>query len=107
MANTRKCLSTDAEFQQAVAECLSVRQVLSRIGLVPAGGNYKTVHARVARLGLDTSHWTGAGWNTGARFRAFGTPFSWDDILVENSTYASTFRLRKRLIEYRLKEHKC
>ncbi|SES81878.1 HNH endonuclease signature motif containing protein [Hymenobacter actinosclerus] len=107
MANIRKCTCSDAEFQQAVAECLSVRQVLSRIGLVPAGGNYKTVHARVARLGLDTSHWTGAAWNQGERFRAFGTPFCWDDILVENSTYASTFRLRKRLIEYGLKEHRC
>ena len=107
MANTRKCQCTDDEFRQAVAECLSVRQVLSRIGLVPAGGNYKTVHARVARLGLDTSHWTGAGWNTGARYRAFGQAFSWDGILVENSTYISTFRLRNRLIEHGLKEPRC
>ena len=59
MPATRKCLSTDEEFRRAVAESLSVRQVLSCIGLVPAGGNYKTVHARIARLGLDTSPFTG------------------------------------------------
>ncbi|MEJ7662239.1 MAG: hypothetical protein WKG07_23055 [Hymenobacter sp.] len=47
MAANRKCLSTDEEFCQAVADSLSVRQVLGRIGLVPAGGNYKTVHARI------------------------------------------------------------
>ena len=69
MAATRKCLSTDDEFRQAVAESLSVRQVLGRIGLVPAGGNYKTVHTRIAKLGLDTSHFTGAAWNQGARFQ--------------------------------------
>ena len=26
-----------------VAECLSMAQVLTRLGLVPVGGNYKTV----------------------------------------------------------------
>ena len=107
MAATRKCLSTDDEFRQAVAASLSVRQVLSCIGLVPAGGNYKTVHSRIRQLGLDTSHFTGQGWNQGARFRMLRAPFSWEGILVENSLYASTFRLRNRLIEYGLKEPLC
>lgn len=107
MAATRKCLSTDDEFRRAVAESLSVRQVLSCIGLVPAGGNYKTVHGRIAKLGLDTGHFTGAGWNVGARYRDVGQPFSWDGLLVENSTYASTFRLRNRLILHGLKEARC
>ena len=107
MAATRKCLSTDDEFRQAVADSLSVRQVLGRIGLVPAGGNYKTVHTRIARLELDTSHFTGAAWNQGARFRMLGQPFSWENILVENSTYTSTNRLRNRLIAHGLKAHRC
>ncbi|MDQ2795318.1 MAG: hypothetical protein M3Y12_15110 [Bacteroidota bacterium] len=70
MAATRKCLSTDDEFRQAVADSPSVRQVLGRIELVPAGGNCKTVHARIAKLGLDTSHFTGAAWNQGSVMRA-------------------------------------
>ena len=107
MAATRKCLSTDDEFRQAVAESLSVRQVLGRIGLVPAGGNYKTVHGRIKQLGLDTSHFTGAGWNVGPRYQMLGKPFSWDGILVENSAYSSTFHLRNRLIQHGLKEAKC
>ncbi|MGI4862478.1 MAG: HNH endonuclease [Janthinobacterium lividum] len=107
MAATRKCLSTDEEFRQAVAESLSVRQVLGRIGLVPAGGNYKTVQSRMQRLGLDTSHFTGKGWNAGPRYRMLGKPFSWEGILIENSPYTSTARLRNRLIEYGLKEERC
>ncbi|WP_345126200.1 HNH endonuclease [Hymenobacter antarcticus] len=107
MAAKRKCLSTDDEFRAAVAGSLSVRQVLGRIGLVPAGGNYKTVHSRIARLGLDTSHFTGAAWNVGPRFRMLGQPFSWEGILIENSLYTSSSRLRNRLIEYGLKAGKC
>lgn len=107
MAATRKCLSTDEEFRQAVAQSLSVRQVLERVGLVPAGGNYKTVHSRINRLELDISHFTGKGWNAGPRYRMLGKPFSWDEILIENSLYTSTTRLRNRLIEYGLKEAKC
>ena len=107
MGATRKCLSIGEEFRLAVAESLSVRQVLVRIGLVPAGGNYKTGHARIAKLKLDTSHFTGAGWNVGARYRMLVKPFSWDGILIENSLCTSTNRLRNQLIEHELKYNKC
>lgn len=76
MAAPRKGFSTGAQFRPAVAESLSVRQVLARIGLVPAGGNYKTVHNRIKLLGLDTGHFTGAGWNVGERCQMLGKPFS-------------------------------
>lgn len=69
-----------------MAESLSVRQVLSYIGLVPAGGNYKTVHARIAKLGLDTNHITGADWNVGIRCRSFGRKTTLEEILVKNLT---------------------
>lgn len=90
-----------------MAASLSVRQVLSRIGLVPAGGNYKTVHARIKKLGLDTSHFTGAGWNVGPRFRAFGRKAELQEILVENSTYAFTHGLKGRLVKEGLRPHAC
>ncbi len=107
MAATRKCFSTDDEFRRAVAESLSVRQVLSCIGLVPAGGNYKTVHTRSAKLGLDTSHFTGAGWNVGVRYKAFGRKAALEEILVENSAYAFTHGLRGRLLKEGVKQHQC
>ena len=102
MATIRRCLSTDEEFRQAVAESLSVRQVHERIGLVPAGGNYKTVHSRVKQLGLDTSHLTGAAWNQGARYKAFGRKATLEEVLVEHSPYAFTHGLRGRLLKRRL-----
>ena len=107
MAAKRKCLSTDEEFRQAVAGRLSVRQVLSAIGLVPAGGNYKTVHTRIRQLGLDTSHFTGAGWNVGARYRAFGKCSPLAEILIEGSDYHFTHGLKKRLLKENVKQHRC
>lgn len=107
MAAPRKSLTTDDEFRQAVAESLSVAQVLGRIGLVPAGGNYKTVHARIARLGLDTSHFTGAAWNQGARYKSFGRKAQLHEILVENSPYNFTHGLKKRLLQEKLKSWRC
>ncbi|WP_210518411.1 HNH endonuclease signature motif containing protein [Hymenobacter terricola] len=107
MAALRKCLSTDDEFRAAVAASLSVRQVLGRIGLVPAGGNYKTVPGRIAKLGLDTGHFTGAAWNKGPRYQAFGKCAPLAEILVENSTYNFTHGLKKRLIKEQAKEHRC
>ena len=97
MAAKRKCLSTDDEFRQAVADSLSVRQVLGRIGLVPAGGNYKTVHSRIQKLALDATHFTGAGWNVGLRYRNFNKTADLDDLLVAGSHYQS-FKLKGRLI---------
>ena len=107
MAATRKCLSTDDEFRQAVADSLSVAQVLGRIGLVPAGGNYKTVHARIAKLGLDTSYCTGAAWNQGARYKSFGRKALLAEIMVENSPYNFTHGLKKRLLKENVKALRC
>ena len=72
MAAPLKYLSTDEEFWQAVTASLRVRQVLGRMGLVPAGSNYKTVQNRIRTLGLETSYFAGAAWNKGRRYRAFG-----------------------------------
>jgi len=107
MAATRKCLSTDDEFRLAVAGSLSVRQVLGRIGLVPAGGNYKTVHARIAKLELDTSHFTGAAWNVGERYRSFGRKAILTEIMVEDLPYNFTHGLKKRLLKEGVKPRIC
>ncbi|SFQ39185.1 HNH endonuclease signature motif containing protein [Hymenobacter arizonensis] len=107
MAAPLKSRVTDEEFRLVVAQSFSVAEVIAQLGLVPAGGNYKTVYTRIKRLELPITHFTGSGWNVGRRFRQFGKPFSWDKILVKNSTYTSTFRLRNRLILHGLKEHRC
>ena len=99
--------ATDVQFREVVAQSLSVAQVIVRLGLIPAGGNYKTVQTRIARLQLDTSHFTGQGWNSGLRYRKFGKRKPLTDILVEHSPYKFTHGLRNRLLKEAVKEHCC
>lgn len=98
---------SDEEFREVVAQSLSIAQVIVRLGLVPAGGNYKTVQARSNKLALDTSHFTGRGWNVGDRYRSFGKSFQLTDILVRDSAYSYTHGLHNRLIEEGYKEERC
>ncbi|UOQ78663.1 hypothetical protein MUN84_09060 [Hymenobacter sp. 5516J-16] len=97
---------SDEQFRALAAECLSMAQLIKRLGLVPAGGNYKTIKGRIAALTIDISHFTGQGWNRGERYRDVGRQFSWDNILVKNSRYTSSHRLKNRLLSEGLKERK-
>jgi hypothetical protein len=55
----------EQRLRDAVAESTSIAGVLTALGLVPAGGNYRSVKHHIARLALDTSHHTGQAWNKG------------------------------------------
>lgn len=90
-------LYTDEDIVKAVAENYSVRKVLEAIGLIPAGGSYKLFYANVKRLNLDISHFTGQ-----AHLKQ-----DLSTILVEESTYTSTYKLKGRLIKSGLLEEKC
>ena len=97
---------TDEEFIEAVQNSLSIAEVCRRIGIADKGGNYKVVHNKIDKLGLDTSHFTGKAWNQGKRYRQILQPKSLEEILVENSYYQS-HKLKERLIKEGLKECKC
>ncbi len=102
---TRKRSWTATELKAAVASSKSIRGVLIKLGLVPAGGNYQHVAATIKALEFDTSHFTGMGWRRGRTFD-FVPQRSLDDILVEDSDFQS-FKLKKRLYREGLKEQKC
>jgi hypothetical protein len=46
-----------------VAESTSLAEVIKKLGLVPAGGNYRSLKHHISRLDLSISHFTGKGWN--------------------------------------------
>lgn len=88
---------TDEELRAAVAASESISEVLRRLGLAKGGGTLAGVRKRMLQLGLDTSHFTGQGWNKGGRVPN-GLPIPLEEILVEKSTYRSSHNLRLRLI---------
>ncbi|WP_425556423.1 HNH endonuclease [Hymenobacter saemangeumensis] len=77
-----------------------------KLGLIPAGGNYKTVQEKIKAFGIDTSHFTGAAWNQGKRYRAFGKYPDLAELLVDGSTCQS-FKLKNRLLKAGLLQKSC
>jgi len=97
---------TDEELKKAVKGSRSVRTVLIKLKLVPAGGNYDQINDRIKELGLDKSHFTGKGWNKGWSFDPRTPEKPLEDILVKGRRYQSN-SLKKRLFKAKLLKPKC
>lgn len=88
-----------------VEESYSIADLCRKLEIRPCGGNYKTLHFYIKEYNLDTSHFTGRGWRSGAKMPV-RKPKDLNDILVENSYYSSN-KLRIRLIKDGFKKHRC
>ena len=91
--------------RKAVAENLSTAGVLRQLGLRPIGGNYRTINRIINENSIDTSHFTGQGWNVGLKFNPKEVTRI-EDILVKDSFYQS-YKLKKRLIREGIKKECC
>jgi hypothetical protein len=100
---------TKENLELIVSECYSIRQVLKKLGLKEAGGNYQNIKTRIEKFEIDTSHFHGQVWNKGK---------TWSKIkdisykLVENSTYSSglpisSYKLKKQLLKLGYMEPIC
>ncbi|MCQ2336434.1 MAG: HNH endonuclease [Paludibacteraceae bacterium] len=98
---------TDNQFILAVKSSFSYAQVIKKLGLKVAGSNYETVKRKIKELHLDTTHFTGQGWNCGENFTPLREARSLSEILVEHSTFINANHLKERLLKEGLKEYKC
>lgn len=96
---------TDLELRTAVEQIFSYRAVLIKLKLVPAGGNYEQIKYRIKDLRLDTSHFTGQGWNKGLKFNPKPAP-KIESLLIEGGRVQS-YKLKNRLYIEGLKLPKC
>jgi hypothetical protein len=101
----RKRTWTILQLENAVKKSFSYRQVLAKIGLREAGGNYEQIKKYIKENSLDTKHFKGRGWNIG--LHGIGKPrIPLNQILVKNSNFQS-FKLKKRLFTAKLKNAQC
>lgn len=94
---------SDSAFAEAVKTSISIREAITKCGLVAAGAAYAVFHRRVMSLGLDTSHFLGqaaARGITGPR-----RPLS--DYLINDGPLILSHKLKLRLISEGIKSHKC
>lgn len=54
---------TDEDIINHSKEVKSVSQLLERLNLRKAGGNFSHIKKSLQRLNVDCSHWTGQAWN--------------------------------------------
>lgn len=101
---------TDEQLIEAVKTSKSYSQVIQKLGLKLCGGTHAHIKLNIRKLGLDTEHITGQGWCTGELHKKFIKNFvkiPTEKILVKDSEYTSTHRLKHRLFREGLLEQKC
>ena len=98
---------SDEEFSKIIQESISYSECLRKLGLGTSGGSSRDVlKKRIEELNLSTEH-----FNRKEALKKAGLKrtdkIPLDEILVENSTYANSSRLKLRLIQEGRLEYKC
>lgn len=101
----RKKRWSELDLRKACKNSKSIREIIEKLGLVPAGGNYEQVKTALVIYNIDTSHVTGSGWRKGKKF-PFIPRLELENILVQHSTFQS-YKLKKRLFLIGLKHERC
>ena len=103
--------TSQKDFHRIIQDSTSLSDALRQFGLRPAGGNFKTLKARIRAEGLDTSHLVEgakaareAGRQKGNRGGQVGKPL--EQIMVRNSTYSRS-SLKKRLLRDGVLHNRC
>lgn len=92
------------QLKSAVVQSKSRRQVLDKLGLKPAGGNYATLNKAIKLYKLDVSHFIPPSlWNKGKKF---GHKRNLQDYL-SNKFPIISHRLRLRLLSEGIFSHQC
>ena len=95
---------TKNEFIKAVRTSYSIRQVLMKLNLNPkGGGGYRSFYQAVKDFEVDTSHFTGKGWNKGRQF----PPKRPTKDYLSNKFFITSYKLKLRLIREGLIKLKC
>jgi len=85
---------TLTDLETAVSTSVSLRQVLQKLNVIPAGGNYTTLKRAIKHFNLDTSHFTGQNLS-GRKIPNRSKPI--EEYLQKGSTIQSN-KLKLRLI---------
>ncbi len=93
------------QLDKAVKNSFSVREVIKKLNLIPAGGNYAQINKFIKQHNLPTKHFTGMLWSKGKKLGPRPI-IKLENILVNGSSYQS-FKLKKRLFSASIKKPKC
>jgi hypothetical protein len=98
---------TDEDLADAVRLSRSYAEVVTKLGLNQGGGTHQHIELHMRRLGLQFDHRDSHAWMRDPGANTGGRPMPLADILICDSSYTSSGRLRGRLIRAGLKEARC
>lgn len=93
------------QLRKAVKKSTSIRGVLFKLGLVPAGGNYSQIHRYISKYNIDQTHFKGAAWNKGLKGLSFPRR-KLEEILKKDTNFQS-HKLKLRLFKEGVKKVEC
>lgn len=98
--------NTDEDFIEAAKHSTSIAGMCRYLDRSPYGAGYYMMHKKIKELGIDTSHFTGCGWNTEGKhlIKREKTP---DEIVFCEKSQFATSKLKNRLIRGGYKEERC
>lgn len=94
------------EITDAIKSSFSIADVLRKLNLIAAGGNYKTINKFIKDFSIDTSHFSGQLWSKGKTWENIKMRTPLEEILVEHSNFNSN-SLKKRLFSADIKSKQC
>ena len=101
----RKRSWSKEQLKIAIKNSTSVRQVLQKLKLKEAGGNYTQINYAIKDYGLDIEHFTGKGWSKW--LKGIGKPLiPLNKILTKNNRFQS-HKLKRRLFKDNIKNPRC
>jgi len=101
----RQSKYTDSALIEVVQSSTSIRQVLGKLSLAEAGGNYSIIKRRIQLLGINISHFNGQGWKKGNNTPVVpAKPLS--EVLRKDTNFQS-YKLKNRLFAEGIKDRKC
>lgn len=105
LLDVRKRSWAKNELESAVKTSFSFRQVLLKLGLQEAGGNYEQVKKYIREFKLDINHFKGKGWSRG--LIGIGKPLIPLNKILKKSSSFQSFKLKKRLFAAGIKNKNC
>lgn len=97
---------TKENLQDVANKCTSFRQMLKEFGLKETGGNYSGMQKRCEKLDVDTSHFTGQGWNK-LGHPNFGNNIDLSKRFIKHEKRINAAKTKDILLNHKLKEYKC
>lgn len=98
---------TEEQLIEAVKKSTSVSGAMTELGLKTGGGAHRNIKQHIARLGLDTKHFTGQAWNKGMTGISANIRPVEDYLTFHGEVEIASHNLKMRLLKEGMLERKC